>query len=333
MTKPEGWFNRFSRGLQKMRQGLTDKVQALVQRSGRLDEDLFEELEAILIQADIGVAGSQGIVEAIRRRCREEGVTEAGEVRRLLREELARRLSAGEASKARPGAGQASAGPSGGPGESVAKPRVLMVVGVNGTGKTTTIGKLAGRFRDEGLEVVMAAADTFRAAAAEQLTIWGQRTGATVVKHQAGGDPAAVAFDALKAAQARGADVVIVDTAGRLHTKVNLMEELKKIQRVLAREIPGAPHEVLLVVDATTGLNAVQQARVFKEAVGVTGVVLTKLDGTAKGGVVVAIADEIGLPVRYVGLGEAAEDLEPFSAERFVAGLFPDQAESAGSGG
>lgn len=323
MSEKEGWFGRFSRGLQKMRQGLTDKVQALVARTGRVDDDLLEELEAILIQADVGVAGATAIVEAIRRRCREEGGTSAASVKGLLREELRRRLSLAEA----PGTGGLQAGGEAEPvagGPSAPGPRVIMVVGVNGTGKTTTIGKLAYRLRGEGRQVVLAAADTFRAAAVEQLAIWGERSGATVIRHQAGGDPAAVAFDAVKAAQARGADVVIVDTAGRLHTKVNLMEELKKVQRVLAREIPGAPHEVLLVVDATTGLNAVQQARVFRDAVGVSGVVLTKLDGTAKGGVIVAIAGELGLPVKYVGLGEAADDLQPFSAEKFVAGLFPE---------
>ncbi|MHB8946574.1 MAG: signal recognition particle-docking protein FtsY [Bacillota bacterium] len=313
----KGWFSRFSRGLQKMRQGLTDKVQALAARAGRVDEDLLEELEAILIQADVGVAGATAIVENIRERCRKDGVASAGAVKDLLRDALRQRLALAEG----PGVEGAA-----GAGRDAAKPLVIMVVGVNGTGKTTTIGKLAYRLRDEGKQVVMAAGDTFRAAAAEQLAIWGERSGATVVRHQEGGDPAAVAFDAVKSAQAHGADVVIVDTAGRLHTKVNLMEELKKVQRVLAREVPGAPHEVLLVVDATSGLNAVQQARVFREAVGVTGIVLTKLDGTAKGGVVVAIAGEIGLPVKYVGLGETAEDLQPFSADRFVAGLFPDAA-------
>ncbi len=317
MSEKEGWFGRFSRGLSKMRQGLTDKVQALAARAGRVDEDLLEELEAILIQADVGVAGATAIVENIRERCRKDGIASAGAVRDLLREELRRRLALAEGPSVEGAAGA---------GRGAAKPLVIMVVGVNGTGKTTTIGKLAHRLRDEGKQVVIAAGDTFRAAAAEQLAIWGERAGATVVRHQEGGDPAAVAFDAVKSAQAHGADVVIVDTAGRLHTKVNLMEELKKVQRVLAREVPGAPHEVLLVVDATTGLNAVQQAKVFREAVGVTGVVLTKLDGTAKGGVVVAIAGELGLPVKYVGLGETAEDLQPFSADKFVAGLFPDAA-------
>ena len=319
VSEREGWFGRFSRGLQKMRQGLTEKVQTLAARAGRIDEDLLEELEAILIQADVGVTGATGIVEAIRTRCREEGVNSAARVKGFLREELKRRLSASE----QPVAAGASRD---------VKPLVIMVVGVNGTGKTTTIGKLAARFRSEGKDVILAAADTFRAAAAEQLAIWGERTGAAVVRHQAGGDPAAVAYDAVKSARARGSDVVIIDTAGRLHTKINLMEELKKIQRVVAREVAEAPHEVLLVVDATTGLNAVQQARVFREAVGVTGVVLTKLDGTAKGGVVVAIAGELGLPVKYVGLGEGIEDLEPFSAEKFLAGLFSEAGATSGTG-
>jgi fused signal recognition particle receptor len=247
---------------------------------------------------------TQDLVQSLEKRCAGNGAVEG--LRDLLKEEIRQRL-------------RLEAAPL---NLSAATPFVIMVVGVNGVGKTTTIGKLARQFSAQGKKVVLGAGDTFRAAAAEQLAIWGERAGVDVVRHAEGADPAAVAFDAAKAAVARGADVLILDTAGRLHTKVNLMEELKKVRRVLSREIPGAPHETLLVLDATTGQNALVQARLFRDAVEVSGIALTKLDGTAKGGVVVAIGAELGLPVRFVGIGEGVDDLRPFDADMFVDALF-----------
>lgn len=267
-------------------------------------EAWLSEAEAILLGSDVGVTVTGKLVEQLRAELRDASSAEELKaiLQRAIRDVLAAQVS--------------------GPAGDRPKPWVILVVGVNGVGKTTTIGKLAYRYADGGKKVLLVAADTFRAAAIEQLTIWAERVGADIVKHQHGADPAAVAFDGLKAAQARGADVVILDTAGRLHVKGNLMEELKKVARTLDRQVPGAPHEVLLVVDATTGQNALAQARVFNEAVRVDGVVLTKLDGTARGGVALAIRSELGVPIRWVGLGERPEDLAPFDADEFVAGLF-----------
>ncbi|PZN11994.1 MAG: signal recognition particle-docking protein FtsY [Bacillota bacterium] len=307
-------WQRLRATLARTREQLAGRVRAVV-RGAALDEDLYEELEAVLITADVGVATTQRLLEGLRERVRAEGIRDASAVPDLLAEEVRRVLTAVAAPPAEPGAGE--------------KPLVVLVVGVNGSGKTTTVGKLAARYRSQGRRVVVGAADTFRAAAIEQLERWCQRTGAEIVRQAPGADPAAVAFDALQAARARGADVLLVDTAGRLHTRVNLMEELRKTERVLKRLDPSAPHEVLLVLDATTGQNGLAQARHFTEAVGVTGIVLTKLDGTARGGIVIAIADQLGLPVKWVGTGEAAEDLEPFDPDAFVEALFDRDQESA----
>ncbi|WPD19947.1 signal recognition particle-docking protein FtsY [Thermaerobacter composti] len=300
-------WSRLKAGLARTREQLAGRIRAVVQGAA-VDESLFEELEAALITADVGVATTQRLLERLRERIRAEGVRDAEAVPRLLAEEMRALLE---------GVAAPPASPAGREG-----PLVVLVVGVNGSGKTTTVGKLAARYRQEGRRVVVGAADTFRAAAIEQLERWCRRVGAELVRQHPGADPAAVAFDALQAARARGADVLLIDTAGRLHTRVNLMEELRKTVRVLRRLDPTAPHEVLLVLDATTGQNALAQARHFTEAVGVTGIVLTKLDGTARGGMVVAIADQLGLPVKWVGTGEDADDLAPFDAAEFTQALF-----------
>ncbi len=272
----------------------------------KIDEDLFEELEEVLITADLGLKTTQALMTALGKRCKEDGLKEASQLRSALMQEMADLLVDVEPLVTKREDG----------------PYVLLTIGVNGVGKTTTIGKLARQLTQQGLKVVLGAGDTFRAAAAEQLATWGERSGVDVIRHAEGADPGAVTFDAARAAVARKADVLILDTAGRLHTKVNLMEELKKVRRVLAREIPGAPHQTLLVLDATTGQNALIQARQFNDAVGIDGIALTKLDGTAKGGIVVAIACELGLPVRYVGVGEGVDDLQVFNPQDFVAALF-----------
>ncbi len=280
----------------------------------RIDESLWEELEELLIGADTGVITAQKVLEDVQRRVEKGGLKEPGDVRQALKDELVDILQSSEPHGKLWRDGQAP--------EEVAKPAVILVVGVNGTGKTTSIGKLAYAFRQEGLQITVAAADTFRAAAIEQMREWGDRVGAEVIAHKQGADPGAVVFDALSAAESRGTDVVIVDTAGRLHTKFNLMEELRKILRVIQRKDPTAPHEVLLVLDATTGQNALIQAKAFSEAVDVTAICLAKLDGTSKGGMVFAISDQLGVPVRFIGTGEQPEDLSPFSAEEFVEALF-----------
>jgi fused signal recognition particle receptor len=301
-------FERMRSGLAKTQASVVGRLDHLLQGREGIDAELFEELEEILVTADFGLRTTQELIAAIEGRVARDRGGDPRQVRTLLREEIRQRLRS-----------EAATPPQ------VEPPLVIMVVGVNGVGKTTTIGKLARQFADQGKKVVLGAGDTFRAAAAEQLAIWGERSGVDVVRHAEGADPAAVAFDSAKAAVARHADILLLDTAGRLHTKVNLMEELKKIRRVLGREIPGAPHETLLVLDATTGQNALSQARLFKEAVEVTGLVLTKLDGTAKGGIVVAIGAELGLPVRFVGIGEGVEDLRPFDPDLFVEALFPPE--------
>jgi fused signal recognition particle receptor len=296
-------FERMRSGLAKTQASLVGRIDALLSGSRGVDADLLEELEEILITADFGMKTTQDLIQSLKKRVA-GGDPEA--LRDALKDEIATRL-------------RLEAAPL---DLDSASPFVIVVVGVNGVGKTTTIGKLAHQFSGEGKRVLLGAGDTFRAAAAEQLAIWGERAGVDVVRHAEGADPAAVAFDAAKAAVARKADVLILDTAGRLHTKVNLMEELKKIRRVISREIPGGPHETLLVLDATTGQNALVQARLFQEAVAVSGIALTKLDGTARGGMVVAIGAELGLPVRYVGIGEGLDDLRPFDPDLFVAALF-----------
>lgn len=303
-----GLFNRLKQTLTKTRQALSEKVESVIYGSTKVDENFYEELEEALIQADVGVATALELVENVRRTMKEHRSDDPTKVRPLLKEQISGLFDAGE-----------------GPVEidlSGAKPAVVMVVGVNGTGKTTTIGKLAYRFKQEGRKVILAAADTFRAAAIEQLEVWGRRAGVEIVKHREGADPAAVVFDALQAARARKCDVVIVDTAGRLHTQVNLMEELKKVRRVVERELPDHPQEILLVLDATTGHNAVNQAEMFGKAVGVTGIVLTKLDGTAKGGIVIAIKRSLSIPVKLVGTGERIEDLAEFNPREFAEALF-----------
>jgi fused signal recognition particle receptor len=296
-------FERMRSGLAKTQASLVGRIDALLSGSRGVDADLLEELEEILITADFGMKTTQDLIQSLKKRVA-GGDPEA--LRDALKDEIATRL-------------RLEAAPL---DLNSASPFVIVVVGVNGVGKTTTIGKLAHQFTGAGKKVLIGAGDTFRAAAAEQLAIWGERAGVDVVRHAEGADPAAVAFDAAKAAVARKADVLILDTAGRLHTKVNLMEELKKIRRVISREIPGGPHETLLVLDATTGQNALVQARLFQEAVAVSGIALTKLDGTARGGMVVAIGAELGLPVRYVGIGEGLDDLRPFDPDLFVAALF-----------
>ena len=288
------------------------RVAGLFERS-RIDDELWEELEELLIGADVGVATTTSLIERLRTRVREEGLKQPEEVRRALKEELATILAVDSS------AGQLWSGET---GTTAPKPAVVLVVGVNGTGKTTSIAKLAAGLQAEGKHVVLAAADTFRAAAIEQLRQWGQRVGVEVVGHQQGADPGAVVFDALSAAQSRGADVLMIDTAGRLHTKANLMEELRKIQRVIQRKDPSAPHEVLLVLDATMGQNALLQAKYFTEAVPVTAILLAKLDGTGKGGIVFAVCDQLGIPVRFVGTGEGEDDLASFQADEFVEALF-----------
>jgi fused signal recognition particle receptor len=306
VEEPVSLYQRMRQGLARTRSSLVGRMDALLGSHASLDSEFLEELEEILITADFGMKATQELVQALNGRLKEIDQSQPGQLHKVLGEEIRARLKTGEPDWPTPESG----------------PLVIMVVGVNGVGKTTTIGKLAKQFADQGKKVVLGAGDTFRAAAAEQLEIWGERAGAEVIRHAEGSDPAAVAFDSAKAAVARKADVLILDTAGRLHTKVNLMEELKKVRRVVDREIAGAPHETLLVLDATTGQNALIQARMFQEAVEVSCIALTKLDGTAKGGIVVAISSQLDLPVRLIGVGEGVADLRPFDADEFVAALF-----------
>ncbi|BCJ85161.1 signal recognition particle receptor FtsY [Effusibacillus dendaii] len=300
-----GFFSKFKEGLSKTRDSFMDKVEAVFTRR-KIDEEFFEELEEQLIMADVGVQTATILIEQLRVEVKKRKLTDAAELKPVLQEKLAEMMGADMSAL--------TMNPDG--------LTVVLIVGVNGVGKTTTIGKLAHKYKSEGKKVILAAGDTFRAGAIEQLDIWGQRVGVDVIKHQAGSDPAAVVFDGVQAAKARKADLLIVDTAGRLHNKTNLMDELNKIYRVVKREIPDAPHEVLLVLDATTGQNALQQAKIFGEATGVTGLVLTKLDGTAKGGIVVAIRQQMQIPVKFVGLGEKMDDLQEFDPEAFVEALF-----------
>jgi fused signal recognition particle receptor len=302
-----GLFDRMKEAVTRTRENLSQRIEEVVSIGKEIDRATLDDLEATLIGADLGNTTTREVLDKLREKADRKQIKNADELKRLLKEELLNILNAANIRPVQKVDGTSE---------------VILVVGVNGTGKTTTIGKLAQVFRSQGKTVLLCAADTFRAAAIEQLEIWGQRTGTEVIRTKAGGDPAAVLYDALQAASARHTDYVIVDTAGRLHTKTNLMAELDKMRRTAQRIIPGAPHETLLVMDATTGQNGLQQARQFTDAAGVTGIVLTKLDGTAKGGVVVAISRELGLPVRYVGVGEKAGDLLPFNAKDFVDSLF-----------
>ncbi|MFC4617316.1 signal recognition particle-docking protein FtsY [Camelliibacillus cellulosilyticus] len=299
---------KFRDGLSKTRESFAVKVNNLVKRYRKVDEDFFEELEDILISADVGVSTVMDLIEMLKDEARTRNIKETDELKDVIAQVLAGLLTKSDEDPT------LLTNPDG--------MTIILVVGVNGVGKTTSIGKLAHRFKQEGKHVVLAAGDTFRAGAIEQLEVWAQRAGVDVIKHQEGSDPAAVVYDAIQAAKSRQADILICDTAGRLQNKVNLMKELEKVKRVISREYPGAPHEVLLVLDATTGQNAMSQAKTFGTATDVTGIVLTKLDGTAKGGIVFAIRHELDLPVKFVALGEGIDDLQPFDADAFVYGLF-----------
>jgi len=301
------FLERMKQAVTRTRESLNERIDELASIGKEIDRDTLDDLEATLISADLGTATTGTILEALRNKVDRRQIGNIDELKRVLKAELQKILDLADQQPVRKVDGE---------------PEVILVVGVNGTGKTTSTGKLAYALRSQGKSVLLAAADTFRAAAIEQLEIWGDRTGVEVIKNKPGGDPSAVLFDALQAAKARGIDYVIVDTAGRLHTKSNLMTELEKMRRTAQRFIPSAPHETLLVMDATTGQNGLQQARLFTQSAGVTGIVLTKLDGTAKGGVVVAISKELGLPVRYVGVGEKVGDLLPFNSKDFVESLF-----------
>jgi fused signal recognition particle receptor len=307
-VKKTGLFEKLKKGLTKTRQNITGKIETLVKSTGKLDDDFFEELEEILIQADVGVNTSLELVENIRTAVKKEKIRDASEVIQLIKAQVAQILD-------KPGVPI---------NISDEDPTVILVVGVNGAGKTTSIAKLAYRFKSENRKVLLAAGDTFRAAAIDQLQVWADRVGVELIKHQEGSDPGAVVFDALSAARARRAEILIIDTAGRLQNKTNLMKEIGKVRKVIDQEMPGAPHEVLLVLDATTGQNAISQAKIFEEATGVTGIVLTKLDGTAKGGIVLAVAKELKIPVKLVGVGEGIEDLRDFSAQDFAEALFAE---------
>ena len=303
-----GFFSKFKEGLAKTRDALMGKVEQIITFGRKIDEEFYEELEEALIMADVGVNTVMEIMDELRAEVKKQKLSDAEELKPVLKRILADLM--GEEST---GLKMAAEGLT-----------IILFVGVNGVGKTTTIGKLAHKFKSEGKKVVLAAGDTFRAGAIEQLEVWGQRAGVDVIKQQAGSDPAAVIYDGIQAARARKADILLCDTAGRLQNKTNLMEELNKVFRVIKREVPDAPHEVLLVLDATTGQNALQQAKLFGESAGVTGLVLSKLDGTAKGGIVIAIRRELTLPVKYVGLGEKIDDLQPFDPQDFVNALFAE---------
>lgn len=299
-------FQRLKDQIGKTRESFVKQVDRLFLGKKEIDADLLDSLEEILITADLGVSTATGLIERIREKVKRKELSDASALKNYLREEICTMLHSPQKEEE----------------EIAARPFVILVVGVNGTGKTTTIGKLAHRFKGLGQNVMLVAADTFRAAAIEQLEIWSKRAGADFIKQKSGSDPSAVVYDALEAAQSRKTDVMIIDTAGRLHTKVNLMEELKKVQRVIQKKMPGAPHEILLALDATTGQNAISQAKLFNSALGVTGMVLTKLDGTAKGGVVVGISNELNIPIRFIGIGEKMEDLREFDPDAFVSALF-----------
>ncbi|MBC5787740.1 MULTISPECIES: signal recognition particle-docking protein FtsY [Clostridiaceae] len=301
-----GFFDKIKNGLKKTKENMVKQMEHVFHSFTKIDEELFEELEEILIMSDVGVNTSMRICEQLRKTVKERGIKDPAQVRELLKEIMIDMLSGGEELNIS------------------TQPSMILVIGVNGVGKTTTIGKLAAHLKSQGKKVILGAADTFRAAAIDQLEIWAERSGVQMVRHDEGSDPAAVVFDTIAAAKSRNMDVAICDTAGRLHNKKNLMNELNKISRVIEREAEGCDKEVLLVVDATTGQNGVNQAREFKEAAGITGIILTKLDGTAKGGVVIAIKEDLGLPIKYIGVGEQIDDLQPFNPTDFVNALFEE---------
>ncbi|MCT4782744.1 MULTISPECIES: signal recognition particle-docking protein FtsY [Exiguobacterium] len=311
-TSTQEVSQKFTDGLTKTRDGFASAVNDLVYRFREVDEDFFDELEDLLIQADVGVTTTMDLVEDLKEEVRRRNLKDPAAVRDALVEVVAKRLQEDESERELNMQDGLT---------------VILFVGVNGVGKTTTIGKLAHQLKSEGRSVMLAAGDTFRAGAIDQLQVWGERAGVPVIRQAEGSDPAAVVFDAVQAAKSRGVDVLICDTAGRLQNKVNLMKELEKVKRVIEREVPNGPHEVLLALDATTGQNAMMQAKSFQEATNVSGIVLTKLDGTAKGGIVLAIRNELDIPVKYVGLGEKIDDLQPFDPEQFVLGLFGDVFE------
>jgi fused signal recognition particle receptor len=302
-----GFFDKLKQGLMKTKNAITAKVDALFKSFVKVDEDLFDELEELLISADIGVNTTEEILDELRDTVKENRIKEPEQVKTELFDILRRMIGEHE------------------PLNLSTKPSVILVIGVNGVGKTTSIGKISAELKRQGKKVVVAAADTFRAAAAEQLNVWTDRAGVDIIKQAQGADPASVVFDAISAVKSRGADVLIVDTAGRLHNKKNLMDELAKIDRVIGRELPGAAKETLLVLDATTGQNAVHQAKEFKEASNITGLVLTKLDGTAKGGIIISIKKELGIPVKFIGVGEQIDDMKPFDAKEFAGALFEEK--------
>ena len=304
-----GFFDKLKKGLEKTRKSFTEKIEKVIIGYADIDDDLLDELEEALISADVGVKTSMYLMEEVRKGIKKKEINEPADLKPFLAAKISELLMTGSDESRIAAEG----------------PTVMLVIGVNGVGKTTTIGKLSHYYQQQGKTVMLAAADTFRAAAIDQLEIWGTRAGVPVIRHEEGSDPASVAFDAVKAAKARNTDILIIDTAGRLHNKSNLMEELKKIHRVIGRELPGAPHETLLVLDATTGQNAINQADLFSKAAPVSGVVLTKLDGTAKGGVVVGIKAELKMPVKWIGVGEGMDDLRPFDAEDFAKALFSDK--------
>lgn len=299
-----GFFSKIKEGLKKTRNAVVGQIDSMLKSFTKIDDELFEELEELLVMGDVGVHTAEKICEELKARVKKEGIKDPEEINRLLEETVSEMLKGGEEL------------------DISTTPSIILVIGVNGVGKTTTIGKLANSLSKQGKKVILAAADTFRAAAIEQLDIWAQRSGCEIIKQNEGSDPAAVVFDAISAAKARSADVIICDTAGRLHNKKHLMDELAKINRVIDRELPDAAKEKLLVLDATTGQNAVNQAEQFRQATGITGIVLTKLDGTAKGGVVLAIKDGLGIPVKYIGVGEQIDDLQPFNSDDFAKALF-----------
>lgn len=299
-----GIFSKIKQGLKKTRDSVIGQIDSMLKSFTKIDEELFEELEELLVMGDVGMATAEDICNRLRTRVKETGTTDPEQIHILLQEVVSEMLKGGQELNLN------------------TKPSVILVIGVNGVGKTTTIGKMANRFKNEGKKVLLAAADTFRAAAIDQLGIWAERSGCEIIKQNEGSDPAAVVFDAISAAKARGADVIIADTAGRLHNKKHLMDELAKINRIIDRELPDADKEILLVLDATTGQNAVSQVEHFKEATGITGIVLTKLDGTAKGGIVLAIKNSLDVPVKFIGVGEQIDDLQPFDSDDFSKALF-----------
>jgi fused signal recognition particle receptor len=303
-----GFFEKLKQGLSKTHQEFVERIDRLFLGKKTIDQDLLDELEGLLYEADLGVKTSGQLIEGVKQGLKRGELQQPDRVKEFIKQEILRILKLGE----KPISIDFSQ----------TKPFVFMVVGVNGTGKTTTIGKIAHHYSSQGRKVLIGAADTFRAAAVEQLEIWANRVGAEFIKQSKGSDPSAVAFDSIHAAKARDIDLVFIDTAGRLHTKVNLMEELKKLKRIIGRECPGSPHEILLVLDATTGQNAISQAKLFNETIGVTGIAITKLDGTAKGGIIVGITEEMKIPIRYIGVGEGIDDLKEFNASEFVQALF-----------